>query len=120
MKASECHKLASIQLTGIPPKPKGQEEISVTYAIDENGLLKVTATSTSNSNIVVNLAILQDKLNLNDSELLRLTQVARDEEAESIAKKQKDQEAYNIQVEESKDLLPESLQDLFRAIRFTC
>lgn len=34
-------------LTGIPPKPRGQERISVTFEIDQQNLLKVKATSSS-------------------------------------------------------------------------
>ena len=67
--ASECHKVASTKLTGIPKKPKGIEKINVTYSVDENGLLTVTATSTNDSNIVVNLEVSQDKINLNGSEM---------------------------------------------------
>lgn len=36
-------------LTGIPPKPRGQERITVTFAIDQQNTLKVTATSSSSS-----------------------------------------------------------------------
>ena len=64
--ASQCHKIASTRLDGIPKKPKGHEKVSVTFSIDESGLLTVTATSTSDTNIVVNLSVSEEKLNLSD------------------------------------------------------
>lgn len=36
-------------LAGIPPKPRGQERITVTFAIDQQNTLKVTAKSSSSS-----------------------------------------------------------------------
>ncbi|KAK1860816.1 hypothetical protein I4F81_003402 [Pyropia yezoensis] len=39
----DCHLLGKFDLTGIPPAPKGVPEIEVTFEIDENGILTVTA-----------------------------------------------------------------------------
>lgn len=36
-------------LTGIPPKPRGQERVTVAFSIDQQNLLKVTATSSGSS-----------------------------------------------------------------------
>jgi molecular chaperone DnaK (HSP70) len=41
----EC--IGEFFLTGIPAKPGGEEHINVTFAIDQQNLLKVTATSSS-------------------------------------------------------------------------
>ena len=59
----------------------------MTYAIDENGLLKVTATSTSDSNIVENLTVFQDKLNLSDDEITRSVRNAEEERAAATEKR---------------------------------
>ncbi|CAG0906086.1 unnamed protein product [Cyprideis torosa] len=37
--------LGEFTLTGVPPKPKGEAKFDVTFDIDENGILKVTAVS---------------------------------------------------------------------------
>ena len=44
---AEC--IGEFCLTGIPPKPKGQELVTVDLNIDQQNLLKVTATSSSSS-----------------------------------------------------------------------
>ena len=56
-RASECHKIAEMKLEGIPEGPAGSQKIHLTYAIDINGVLKVTAKSESRSNIVQELSI---------------------------------------------------------------
>jgi hypothetical protein len=37
------HKLGQFDLTGIPPAPRGQPQIEVTFEIDANGILNVAA-----------------------------------------------------------------------------
>ena len=59
----------------------------MTYTIDENGLLTVTATSTSDSNIVANLSVSEDKLNLSDDEITRSMQNAEVERAAAAKKR---------------------------------
>ena len=56
----------------------------MTYSINENGLLKVTATSSSDSNIVANLTVSEDKFNLSDDEITRLMQSAEVEREVSV------------------------------------
>ena len=46
-KEVEC--IGEFYLTGIPPKPQGQELVTVDLKIDQQNLLKVTATSSSSS-----------------------------------------------------------------------
>lgn len=38
------HLLGTFDLTGIPPKPRGEPQIEVSFDIDANGILKVTAS----------------------------------------------------------------------------
>lgn len=40
------HLLGKFDLTGIPPAPRGQPQIEVTFEIDANGILQVTAVET--------------------------------------------------------------------------
>merc|ERR1719305_1031852 len=44
------HKLGSFDLTGIPPAPKGVPAIEVTFEIDANGVLNVSACDKSTGN----------------------------------------------------------------------
>ncbi len=45
------HKLGNFQLSGIAPKPRGVPKIQVTYDIDANGVLKVSACNTENKQV---------------------------------------------------------------------
>ena len=52
-----------MQLTGIPPNKKYEEELTVVFKVDSSGLLTVTASSNSNKNSTVALSITQEKMN---------------------------------------------------------
>merc|ERR1719238_1297667 len=39
----DCHQLGKFELTGIPPAPRGVPQIEVTFEIDANGILQVSA-----------------------------------------------------------------------------
>ena len=41
--AADCVSLGTFNLTGIPPAPRGIPQIEVTFDIDANGILNVTA-----------------------------------------------------------------------------
>jgi L1 cell adhesion molecule like protein len=59
--------LGMFELTGIPPLPKGVPRIKVTFTVDENGIMSVTATEESTGN--VNKIIIEnrkDRLNSDD------------------------------------------------------
>merc|ERR1711971_352324 len=65
------HKLGSFDLTGIPPAPKGVPAIEVTFEIDANGVLNVSACdkSTGNQN---KITITNDKGRLSKEEIERM------------------------------------------------
>ena len=46
----DCHLLGQFDLTGIAPAPKGQPQVIVTFDIDENGIVKVTAEDKGSKN----------------------------------------------------------------------
>jgi endoplasmic reticulum chaperone BiP len=46
----DCHLLGQFDLTGINLAPKGQPQIIVTFDIDENGIVKVTAEDKASKN----------------------------------------------------------------------
>lgn len=43
----DCNKLGTFDLTGIPPMPRGQPQIEITYDLDANGILSVHASEKS-------------------------------------------------------------------------
>ena len=47
VRTSECHLLGEFNISGIQKARKGEPKISVTFAIDSNGMLNVTATDES-------------------------------------------------------------------------
>jgi len=49
-KASDNNLLGSFCLSGIPPAPRGSPSSNVCFAIDENGILTVSATNSSSGN----------------------------------------------------------------------
>jgi len=65
------HLLGSFDLTGIPPAPRGVPQIEVTFEIDVNGILKVTAEDkgTGNKN---NIVIQADSNRLKSEDIERM------------------------------------------------
>jgi L1 cell adhesion molecule like protein len=56
----DCNKLGQFELSGFPPAPRGVPQIEVTYEIDANGILNVTACEKS-SNKQQKITITNDK-----------------------------------------------------------
>jgi len=81
------NQLGKFELTGIPPAPRGTPQIEVSFNVDADGILHVTATDkgTSKSN---SITITNDKLNMNEAEIERMVNEAKEFEEED--KKSKD------------------------------
>ncbi|KAF0979838.1 hypothetical protein FDP41_000991 [Naegleria fowleri] len=79
--------LGKFELTGIPPAPRGTPQIEVTFSVDADGILHVTAkdTKTGNQN---SITITNDKLNMDQAEIERMVNEAAKFEEED--KKQKE------------------------------
>ena len=80
--------LGKFQLEGIPPMPRGVPQIEVTFDVDANGILNVSAAekSTGKSN---KITITNDKGRLSRDEVERLVEEASKYEAEDKAKFEK-------------------------------
>lgn len=67
--------LGSFELSGIPPMPRGKPQIEVSYDIDANGILKVSATekSTGSSN---DITITNDSKRLSQADIEKLIKEA--------------------------------------------
>ena len=80
--------LGKFNLEGIPPAPRGVPQIEVSFDIDENGILNVTAQdkSTQKKN---NITITNNKGRLSKEEIERLVKEAEKykDEDEAIRKK---------------------------------
>ena len=88
--ADKNRKLGSFNLEGIPPMPRGQPQIEVTFSLDANSILTVSALEKSSGN-TKNIEIKQDDNKLSKEEIDKMI-----EEAEKF--KQEDEErANNIQ-----------------------
>eukprot|EP01124_Arcella_intermedia_P029763 TRINITY_DN6375_c0_g1_i8.p1 TRINITY_DN6375_c0_g1~~TRINITY_DN6375_c0_g1_i8.p1 ORF type:complete len:254 (+),score=44.68 TRINITY_DN6375_c0_g1_i8:424-1185(+) len=49
-RVKDNHLLGTFELSGLPPAPQGTMEIEVTFEVDENGILTVTAEDKRNNN----------------------------------------------------------------------
>ena len=79
----DCNRLGDFKLEGIPPMPRGVPQIEVSFDVDANGILNVSAAekSTGKSN---KIAITNDKGRLSREDIERLV-----EEAEKYAAEDK-------------------------------
>lgn len=67
----DCHKLGSFNLEGIPPMPAGQPQVEVTYEVNANGILDVTAVEKSKGERKT-IKITGDKNRLSQSDIARM------------------------------------------------
>merc|ERR1711977_294853 len=86
VKTSDCHLLGSFDLTQIPAAPRGTPEIEVTFEVDADGILSVSAVEKS-SNKEEKITIVNEKGRLSEEEIERMVQEA--EEFEEDDKKLK-------------------------------
>lgn len=89
------NKLGQFELTGIPPAPRGVPQIEITFDIDANGILNVSALdkSTSKSN---KITITNDKGRLSKEDIERMVKEAE---------KYQDQDSKNAERVEAKNSL---------------
>jgi len=87
-RTSENHLLGKFDLSGIPPAPRGVPQINVTFDIDANGILNVSAedrTTGKSSRITIT----NDKGRLSKEEIERMVQDAEKYRAEDEATRAK-------------------------------
>merc|ERR1719233_1864008 len=98
------HNLGKFDLTGIPPAPRGVPQIEVTFDIDANGILNVSACdkSTGKQN---KITITNDKGRLSKEEIERMVNDAEKFKAEDEKQKDKisddDRKAINDKCDEA-------------------
>merc|ERR1711934_210815 len=85
--------LGKFELGGIPPAPRGTPQVEVTFVIDANGVLNVTAEDKGASGKKANITITNDKGRLSKDDIDRMVREAKEFEeqdnkaAEKIAAK---------------------------------
>ena len=73
----DCNSLGKFQLEGIPPMPRGVPQIEITFDIDANGILNVSAMEKS-TNKTNKITITNDKGRLSAEEVERLVREAEE------------------------------------------
>ena len=84
----DCNLLGKFQLEGIPPMPRGVPQIEVTFDVDANGILNVSAAEKSTGKSQ-KITITNDKGRLSKEEVDRLVEEAAKHEAEDKAQFEK-------------------------------
>jgi len=82
------HLLGKFNLDGIPPAPRGVPQIEVTFDVDANGILNVSAVDKSTGKSS-KITITNDKGRLSKDEIERLVKDAEKYKAEDEAVKKK-------------------------------
>jgi len=119
--AKDNKKLGDFDLTGIPMAPRGHPQIEVTFDIDANGIMNVSAKDKSTGK-TQNVTI-RSSGGLSDADIDRMVVEAEEAKADDEAKKriidlknEADQYVYNTekQLTEHSARLPDSVKDQVR------
>merc|ERR1719498_1502978 len=94
-RTKDNNKLGEFTLTGIPPMPRGVPQIDVTFDIDANGMMNVSAVEKS-SGVEQKIAIKNDKSRLSPEDVQKMTA-----DAEKYAQ---EDEAFRARVEAKNSL----------------
>ncbi len=84
--AADNMSLGRFRLEGIPPAPRGIPQIEVTFDIDANGILNVTAKDRATGK--EQKVTITASTNLNESDIERMVREAREHEAEDRRRKE--------------------------------
>lgn len=108
------HLLGTFQLSGIPPMPRGQPQIEITYELDQNGILSVSAKEKSTGKSE-SITITNDKGRLSKEEIERMVEEAeqfkqQDEEKANLIQVRNEAESYGYSMKQSLSTI-ESLSD---------
>uniref|UniRef100_A0A0A9X0C3 Heat shock protein 68 n=1 Tax=Lygus hesperus TaxID=30085 RepID=A0A0A9X0C3_LYGHE len=99
--------LGNFDLTGIPPVPRGVPKIEVTFDLDANGILNVTAKDDSSGN-TKNIVIKNDKGRLSNEDIEKMVRDAEKYKAEDEAQRDRiaarnSLESYIFQIKQAVD-----------------
>merc|ERR1712070_347754 len=120
--ASDNKLLGQFDLVGIPPSPRGMPQIEVTFDIDANGIVNVSAKDKASGK--EQQIRIQSSGGLSDSDIERMVKEAEqfasadaDRKAKVEAQNEADSTVYNTEktLHEHKDKVPQEDQDVIRA-----
>merc|ERR1712241_940679 len=77
--------LGKFELMGIPPAPRGVPQIDVTFDLDANGILSVSAKDKKNASISNKITIDSNKGRLSEEEINKIVADAEKYKAENVA-----------------------------------
>lgn len=97
------HLLGKFELMNIPPAPRGVPQIEVTFDLDANGILSVSAKDKKNASNEKKITINQQKGRLSDNEIKKILEEAEkykaeDEEIKKKVQAKNDLENYSYQM----------------------
>jgi heat shock protein 5 len=106
------HKLGDFELSGIPPAPKGQPQIEVTFEIDANGILNVSAEDKGTGKSE-KITITNDTGRLTEEEIERMIREAEEnaEEDNKIKERMDAKNAFDGYVSGLKRAVEETLSE---------
>lgn len=94
VKTKDNNKLGEFLLEGIPPMPRGQPQIEVSFEVDANGILKVSAKEKTTGK-EMQIEIKNDKGRLSDSDIEKMIQEAE------LYKSQDEEYKINLETKQS-------------------
>merc|ERR1712057_22606 len=110
--------LGKFELGGIPPAPRGVPQVEVTFDVDANGVLNVTAEDKSASGKKANITITNDKGRLSKDDIERMVREAEqfaDEDAQAKeridAKNGLESYAYNMKNQINDEKFKDALEE---------
>jgi len=112
----DCNLLGQFDLTGIPPMPRGQPQIEISYDLDANGILNVSAAEKS-SGKSHQITIKNDNGRLSKEEIERMVAEGEKFKAEDEANRQRFEAKNNVESYISsvrQTLSEEKLKDKFK------
>ena len=122
-KTKDNNNLGQFELTGIPPMPRGQPQIEVTFDVDANGLLTVSAEEKTTGK-KQNITITNDGSRLSAEDIEKMVEDAErfKEEDEEVRKLQESRNQYENYVYQMKqtiedDKMKEKLGDKYQEIK---
>jgi len=110
--------LGKFELGGIPPAPRGVPQVEVTFDVDANGVLNVTAEDKSASGKKANITITNDKGRLSKDDIERMVREAEQFADEDAAAKERidaknglESYAYNMKSQINDDKFKDALAE---------